>query len=131
MLMFNFTALADDIGTDTEEDEFGSWADKRDPEAHHTEGQIAAKKAAAAKKAGNKRQEADEFGPWDTDEDEFGSWADKREADPEAHHTEGQIAAKQAAAAKASTNCKRDPEAHHTEVRHSHHPSGNQSLIFC
>jgi hypothetical protein len=31
---------------------------------HHTEGQIAAKKAAAAKKAGNKRQEADEFGPW-------------------------------------------------------------------
>ena len=54
---------------DTEEDEFGSWVDKREP--HHTEAQIAAKEAAAKKKAGHKR---------------------------EAHHTEAQIAAKEKAA---------------------------------
>jgi hypothetical protein len=41
-------------------------------------------------------QEADEFGPWDSTEDEFGSWVDKREA----HHTEAQIAAKEAAEKK-------------------------------
>jgi len=45
-----------------------------------------------------KRQAADEFGPWDSDEDEFGSWVDKREP----HHTEGQVAAKKAAAAASS-----------------------------
>lgn len=96
---------ADEFGPwDSTEDEFGSWVDKR--EAHHTEAQIAAKEAAAAKKAAknNKReaspQEADEFGPWDTTEDEFGSWVDKREA----HHTEAQIAAKEAAAKKKGTN---------------------------
>lgn len=95
---------ADEFGPwDTTEDEFGSWVDKREP--HHTEAQIAAKKAAAAKKAGKPKreaspQEADEFGPWDTTEDEFGSWVDKREA----HHTEAQIAAKKAAAKKKGTN---------------------------
>lgn len=65
---------------------------------HHTEAQIAAKEAAAAKQ--NQAREAvpppDEFGPWDSTEDEFGSWVDKRDA----HHTEAQIAAKEAAAAK-------------------------------
>ncbi|KAL7944951.1 hypothetical protein V8C42DRAFT_324182, partial [Trichoderma barbatum] len=75
-----------------EDDEFGSWADKREP--HHTEAQIAAKQAAASKKGGRKHQarEADVI----PEDDEFGSWADKREP----HHTEAQIAAKQAAAAK-------------------------------
>ena len=48
---------------------------------------IAAKAAKAAKKTQNKRQEPDEFGPWDTEVDEFGSWADKREA----HHTDAQV----------------------------------------
>ena len=83
--------------------------DKR--EAHHTEAQIAAKNAAKAKaKAGKggKRDAAtpppDEFGPWDSDADEFGSWVDKREA----HHTEAQIAAKNAAKAKADKGGKRD-----------------------
>ncbi|TFA99782.1 hypothetical protein CCMA1212_008543 [Trichoderma ghanense] len=61
---------------------------------HHTEAQIAAKEAAAAKKGGKKHQarEADVIPP----DDEFGSWADKRAP----HHTEAQIAAKEAAAAK-------------------------------
>jgi len=54
---------------------------------HHTEAQIAAKKAKAAK-------------------------AGKREA--EAHHTEAQIAAKKAKAAKGAREA--EPEAHHTEV---------------
>jgi len=45
-----------------------------------------------------KRQAADEFGPWDSEEDEFGSWVDKREP----HHTEAQVAAKKAAAAASS-----------------------------
>ncbi|RAO73516.1 uncharacterized protein BHQ10_009528 [Talaromyces amestolkiae] len=124
---------ADEFGPwDTTEDEFGSWVDKREAhhteaqiaakeaaaakknahnkrEAHHTEAQIAAKEAAAAKKAANHKreaspQEADEFGPWDTTEDEFGSWVDKREP----HHTEAQIAAKKAAAAKKAGKPKRE-----------------------
>lgn len=126
---------------DAEEDEFGSWVNKR--EAHHTEAQIAAKKAAGKgkKKANNKRephhteaqiaakaakgaskkkhskreakaQAPDEFGPWDAEEDEFGSWVDKREA----HHTEAQIAAKNAAGrGKKKANNKREP--HHTEAQ--------------
>ncbi|KAL7931201.1 hypothetical protein V8C35DRAFT_310658 [Trichoderma chlorosporum] len=105
-----------------EDDEFGSWADKREP--HHTEAQIAAKEAAAKKKNGTKKDgkkdgakkdgkkqqardvdevpEDDEFGSWSDkrdvvpEDDEFGSWADKREP----HHTEAQIAAKEAAAKK-------------------------------
>jgi hypothetical protein len=80
--------------------------EKREP--HHTEAQIAAKEAAAGgKKHNHRRQEADEFGPWDSTEDEFGSWLDKREP----HHTEAQIAAKEAAANK--KNHKR----HHTEAQ--------------
>ncbi|EED15881.1 conserved hypothetical protein [Talaromyces stipitatus ATCC 10500] len=113
-------------------DEDDSEVEKR--EAHHTEAQIAAKKAAAGKKNGKKPkreaspQEPDEFGPWDSTEDEFGSWVDKR--DP--HHTEAQIAAKKAAAAKKNgKNPKREAspeeteeeseiekrEAHHTEAQ--------------
>ena len=120
---------------DTEEDEFGSWVDKREPhhteaqiaakeaaakkkghakrEPHHTEAQIAAKEAAAKKKTHAreaKAQAPDEFGPWDSEEDEFGSWVDKREP----HHTEAQIAAKEAAAKKKG-HAKREP--HHTEAQ--------------
>ena len=84
---------------DTTEDEFGSWVDKRDIKArgpHHTEAQVAAKKAKAAKAAKGKAVRAvpppDEFGPWDTTEDEFGSWVDKREVETrEPHHTEAQV----------------------------------------
>jgi hypothetical protein len=118
-------------------DEFGCWTDpveKREP--HHTEAQIAAKKAAkggkknnkrhhteaqiAAKKAAkagksknNKRQPPDEFGPWDQDCDEFGCWTDPVEK-REPHHTEAQIAAKKAAKGKKGNN-KREP--HHTEAQ--------------
>jgi hypothetical protein len=46
-----------------------------------------------------KRQAPDEFGPWDSDEDEFGSWVNKRSP----HHTEAQIAAKNAAAGNAGS----------------------------
>ncbi|RFU35021.1 hypothetical protein B7463_g1282, partial [Scytalidium lignicola] len=81
---------------------------------HHTEAQIKAKEAAAAKKAGGKREPqtppADEFGPWDAEEDEFGSWVDKREA----HHTEAQIKAKEAATKKKAGGKR---EAHHTEAQ--------------
>lgn len=85
---------------------------KREP--HHTEAQIAAKEAAGAGKKGkgsnHRRQEADEFGPWDSTEGEFGSWLDKREP----HHTEAQIAAKEAAGkGKGNKNNKR----HHTEAQ--------------
>lgn len=70
---------------------------------HHTEVQIAAKEAAAGNTnscSSNKHRKRatpapDEFGPWDSEEDEFGSWVDKRGP----HHTEAQIAAKEAAAA--------------------------------
>ena len=82
---------------------------------HHTEAQIAAKNAAAAKKKHHAReaeaQAPDEFGPWDSETDEFGSWVDKREP----HHTEAQIAAKNAAAAKKKAHTKREP--HHTEAQ--------------
>jgi len=125
---------ADEFGPwDSTEDEFGSWLDKREPEPHHTEAQIAAKEAAGKGKGHHKRhhteaqiaakeaaaknkhhnrspQEADEFGPWDSTEDEFGSWLDKRE--PEPHHTEAQIAAKEAAG-KGKNHHKR----HHTEAQ--------------
>ncbi|MCJ1233599.1 hypothetical protein MMC14_001557 [Varicellaria rhodocarpa] len=93
---------------------------KREP--HHTEAQIAAKKAAAAKATTTKGKHArdvpapDEFGPWDSTEDEFGSWVDKREA----HHTEAQIAAKEAKAKAAKGKSARDieeREAHHTEAQ--------------
>lgn len=94
-----FPQEPDEFGPwDSTEDEFGSWVDKRGP--HHTEAQIAAKEAAASKNQDKhaKRealpQDPDEFGPWDSTEDEFGSWVDKREP----HHTEAQIAAKEAAA---------------------------------
>ncbi|EXJ76930.1 hypothetical protein A1O3_10087 [Capronia epimyces CBS 606.96] len=126
---------------DSEEDEFGSWVDKRSPSPspHHTEAQIAAKEAAAAKKnhkrgphhteaqiaakeaaaakKNHKRdpQAPDEFGPWDSEEDEFGSWVDKRSPSPSPHHTEAQIAAKEAAAAKKHQRLGRDP--HHTEAQ--------------
>ncbi|KAH8805140.1 hypothetical protein F5884DRAFT_902211 [Xylogone sp. PMI_703] len=136
------TPPPDEFGPwDSEEDEFGSWVDKREPhhteaqiaakeaaakkkangkrEPHHTEAQIAAKEAAAVKKNKNKNNKRepqtpppDEFGPWDSEEDEFGSWVDKREP----HHTEAQIAAKEAAAKKANgKNGKREP--HHTEAQ--------------
>ena len=84
------------------------------PEPHHTEAQIAAKKAAKANQ-NNARQAPDDFGPWDSTEDEFGSWVTPRDAEPEAHHTEAQIAAKK----KAKGNSARDaaPEAHHTEAQ--------------
>ncbi|KEF53620.1 uncharacterized protein A1O9_10595 [Exophiala aquamarina CBS 119918] len=80
---------------------------KREP--HHTEAQIAAKGAVTTggKIHNHRRQEADEFGPWDSTGDEFGSWLDKREP----HHTEAQIAAKEAAANK--KNHKR----HYTEAQ--------------
>ena len=60
---------------------------------HHTEAQIAAKKAKAAK-AKNARDvlAPDEFGPWDATEDEFGSWVDRRDVEiREPHHTEAQV----------------------------------------
>ena len=69
---------------------------------HHTEAQIAAKKAKAAK-AKNARDvpAPDEFGPWDTTVDEFDSWVDKRDVEVrEPYHTEAQIAAKKGKAAK-------------------------------
>ena len=65
----------------------------------------------------------DEFGPWDADEDEFGSWVDKRDVEErEPHHTEAQIAAKKAKAAKdAESKAARDilesREPHHTEAQ--------------
>jgi hypothetical protein len=103
---------------DSDSDEFGSWVDKR--EAHHTEAQIAAKKAKAekakAKAATRDVPEPDEFGPWDSDSDEFGSWVDKREA----HHTEAQIAAKKAKAAKDKAHARDEfetREPHHTEAQ--------------
>jgi hypothetical protein len=102
-------------------DKSGQKHQARDP--HHTEAQIAAKNAAAGKKDQQKNQarEAaaapppDEFGPWDSTEDQFGSWL-KREAEPEPHHTEAQIAAKNAAKDKSGQkNQARDP--HHTEAQ--------------
>ncbi|MCJ1352139.1 MAG: hypothetical protein MMC33_002123 [Icmadophila ericetorum] len=94
---------------DSTEDEFGSWVTPREVEAreaHHTEAQIAAKEKAAEEKATKKKHSRDvpapdEFGPWDSTEDEFGSWVTPREVEArEAHHTEAQIAAKEAKAKK-------------------------------
>ena len=72
-------------------------------ERHHTEAQIAAKEKAKEAKEKHSRDvpAPDEFGPWDSTEDEFGSWVTPREVEArEAHHTEAQIAAKEAKAKK-------------------------------
>ena len=96
----------------------GVFAAPLDIEArHHTEAQIAAKKAAQAKGKNAARQAPDEFGPWDSTEDEFGSWVTPRDAEAEPHHTEAQIAAKKAKAAKGNTARDAEPEAHHTEAQ--------------
>jgi hypothetical protein len=111
---------------DSDEDEFGSWVDKRDVEIrepHHTEAQIAAKKAKAEKAKADARDvpAPDEFGPWDSDSDEFGSWVDKRDVEiREPHHTEAQIAAKKAKAEKDKAQARDEVEAreaHHTEAQ--------------
>lgn len=92
---------ADEFGPwDSTEDEFGSWVDKRS--AHHTEAQVAAKQAAAAKGKGQKTRSVENM-------DGLSAPTEKRSAEgmdelsapiAKRHHTESQIAAKEAAAAK-------------------------------